>query len=218
MINGRPGRNPLRSLAIFALLSGITLVLAASVAERGRASFIGQDTVTANDFTSAACFSGNTGLLDASSDAADTGGDGDGFETSSANAYADGGGNATNTDGAADRHQYYNYGISYSASCSFAGLEVQLDWLLDSTAGISSMDVELSWDGGTSWTTAKNDATETTSEHTTTLGNSTDNWGHAWTASELGNANFRLRVTSNSDDGTRDFFLDWVAVRVYYAP
>jgi hypothetical protein len=201
-----------------ALLTGLTLVLAASIAQRGRASFTGQDTNTANDFTSAACFSGDTGLLDAGSDAADSGGDGDGFETSSTNAYADGGGNATNTDGAADRHRYYDYTISYSGSCSFAGLEVQLDWLLDSTAGVSSMDVELSWDAGTSWTSAKNDATESTTEHTTTLGSSSDNWGHAWTAGELGNTNFRVRVTSNSDDSTRDFFLDWVAVRVYYAP
>ncbi len=218
MISRRPGRSRLRSLGVFALLSGLTLVLVASLAEIGQASFTDQDTLTANDFTSAACFSGNTGLLDASSDASDTGGDADGFETNPTNAYADGGGNATNMDGAADRHRYYSYTISYSASCSFAGLEVQLDWLLDSTAGVSSMDVELSWDAGTSWTSAKNDATETTTEHTTTLGSSSDNWGHAWTASELTNANFRLRVTSNSDDSTRDFFLDWVSVNVYYAP
>lgn len=207
------------SLGTLALLSGLTLVLVASLVDRGQASFSDQETITANDFTSAACFgSDNTGLLDASADAADTGGDGDGFETSSTNAYSDGSGSATNTDGAADRHRYYDYTISYPAGCPFAGLEVRLDWLLDSTAGISSMDVELSWDGGTSWTSAKTDTTETTTEHTTTLGNSTDNWGHAWTAGELGNANFRVRVTSNSDDSGRDFVLDWVPVTVYYGP
>ncbi len=208
----------MRSVSAILLLTSLAIVVAAALVKDGLTVFTDQANVTGNTFTSAACFSGNTGLLDASSDAADTGGDGDGFETSPTNAYADGGGNATNTDGAGDRHRYYDYTISYSASCSFAGLEVRLDWLLDSTAGISSMDVELSWDGGTSWTTAKTDTTETTTEHTTTLGNSTDNWGHAWTAGELGNANFRLRVTSNSDDSTRDFFLDWVPVTVYYGP
>ena len=209
----------MRSVSVILLLTSLAIVLGATLADDGLALLTDQASVTGNIFTSAACFgSDDTGLLDASSDAADSGGDGDGFETSATSAYSDGGGNASNTDGAADRHRYYDYGISYPAGCSFAGLDVQLDWLLDSTDGISSMDVELSWDGGTSWTSAKNDATESTTEHTTVLGNSTDNWGHAWTASELSNANFRLRVTSNSDDSTRDFFLDWVSVRVYYEP
>jgi len=217
MIRGRPGRNQLRSLSVLALLTGLTLALVSGIVERGRASFTEQDTNTANSFTSAACF-GDTGFLSPSAQAADSGGDGDGFETNPTNAFADGGGNASNTDGPSDQHRYYDYGISYSGSCSFAGLEVRLDWFLDSMSGTNSMDVDLSWDGGTSWTSTKNDATETTTEHTTILGSSTEDWGHAWTAAELSNANFRVRVTSVSDDGTRDFFLDWVPVRVSYGP
>jgi len=97
------------------------------------------------------------------------------------------------------------------------GLEVRLDWYLDSTANTNSMSVELSWNGGTTWTTAQTDTVESTVEHTTTLGGPADNWGHTWdvTAGELSATNFMVRITSNSNNFGRDFYLDWVPVRVY---
>jgi len=128
------------------------------------------------------------------------------------------GGYAINNDGAGDRHGYYDYGISVLSNCSVTGIEVRVDWWLDNTTGANSLGVELSWGGGTSWTAAKTDTTETTSEHTATFGGSTDTWGRAWTAAELSDANFRMRVTSNSDSSLRDFFLDWAPVKVYYGP
>jgi len=79
--------------------------------------------------------------------------------------------------------------------------------------------VQLSWDGGTTWTTAKQTATLTTSEVTYVLGSATDTWGRTWTAANLSNTNFRVRVSdlaSGSNANTRDFSLDWVAVRVNY--
>ncbi len=173
---------------------------------------------TGNTFTASSCFPGDTGLLSPSAQAADTGGDGNGFELNATDAFADGGGYASNVDGAGDRHRYYNYGISIPSGCSVKGIEVRLDWWLDSTYGANSMSIELSWDGGASWTAAETDSTETTSEHTATLGSSTDTWGRSWTAGELGDDYFRVRVTSNSDDGLRDFYLDWVPVMVYYGP
>jgi hypothetical protein len=155
-------------------------------------------------------------LLNPSAQAADIGGNGDGFETNPTYAFADDASYALNVNGPSDRHRYYDYAISIPSGCSVKGIEVRLDWWLDSTEGTSSMSVELSWDGDTSWTTAKTDTTATTSEHTATLGDPEDAWGHAWTVAELSDANFRVRLTSNSDSSDRDFFLDWVPVRVYY--
>ena len=91
-----------------------------------------------------------------------------------------------------------------------------MDWWLDATSGTNSMDVELSWDGGTSWTAAKTDAQETTSEHTVTLGAAVDRWGRAWSLSEFDNSNFRVRLTSNGTANPRDFYLDWVPVKAHY--
>jgi hypothetical protein len=80
------------------------------------------------------------------------------------------------------------------------------------------MCVQLSWNGGTSWTTAKQAPNLTTSQTQRTLGNNNDTWGRAWALSELSNANFRVRVTDVASNTSRTFYLDWAAVNVYYAP
>ena len=160
----------------------------------------------------------DTGWKGPSADIADTGGDDDGFELDSTNAYTDGAGVASNIDNGPgnDSHRYFDYGFSIPTGSTIDGIEVRLDWYMDSKHGANSMDVELSWDGGTSWTTAKTDPTETETEHTAVLGGPTDTWGHVWTVTQLNNANFRVRLTCNSQYGTRDFYLDWVPVNVYY--
>jgi hypothetical protein len=38
-----------------------------------------------------------------------------------------------------------------------------------------------------------------------------------WTAANLSNANFRVRVTNVADSTSRDFSLDWIAVRVTHS-
>jgi hypothetical protein len=200
------------------LLLGALGLAAAPLATGTAAIFTGQAQNLNNTFTTAPCFfSGDTGLLNPTAQAPDTG-DGDGFEQDPTNAFADEAGYATNSHGEGDRHFFYDYSISIPPGCSVAGIEVLLDWWLDSITGTNSMSVELSWGGGASWTSAKTDSTETTVEHTAVLGGSNDTWGRSWTSTELGNDNFRVRVTSNSDEPLRDFFLDWVSVRVSYGP
>lgn len=164
------------------------------------------------------CAAGNTGLLSPSAQMADTGGDNNGFEGTPTNAFASGGGVATNNNGAGDRHRYHNYNLTIPTSCNVKGIEVRLDWRLDSTSGTNSMSAQLSSDGGTTWTALKTDTRETTSTHSGMLGSATDTWGRSWTAANLNNTNFRLRLVSNSTSSSRDFFLDWVAVRVTFGP
>lgn len=162
---------------------------------------------------------GNTGFLSPAAEAADIGGNGDGFESSPTNAFADDNNFASNDSQAlsGDRHRFYNYGFSIASGCVIQGIEVRLDWRLLDTAGSNSVDVELSWDGGDSWTTAKTDSLETTSEHIAILGGSADTWGRAWSPDDFSDANFRARLTTNNTV-PQTFFLDWVPVQVYYAP
>jgi len=201
-------------IAALMALSG----LATLTVNSGLARFTGQKSNTNDTFTSADCFPGDTGLLDPSANAAGTGG---GFELNPTNAYTDGSGYASNIDGPGDRHRYYNYNTSIKSSCAIDGIRVRLEWWLDSTSDTNSMSVELSWNGGASWTAAKTDSQESTSEHTATLGGPTNTWGRTWTVGELSNANFRVRLTSDcsgSGCSSRDFFLDWVPARIYYGP
>jgi len=157
-----------------------------------------------------------------SANMADSGGDGDGFEINPANAYDDDGGQASNMGNGAegdltDRHIYYNYDFNIPPSSTIQGIEVRLDWQLTPVAGENSMSVDLSWDGGTSWTDTMTDTTQTKKEHTFILGGPSDTWGRTWSASDFSNDNFRVRVHCYSDtEDNRDFFLDWVAVRVTY--
>lgn len=196
--------------------------LATLTVNSGLALLGGQTSNTGSTITSVDCFPGNTGFLNPSANAADTGGDNDGFEINPTYAYDDGGGYASNMNGVEDRHRYYNYNTSVKSSCAIKGIEVRLDWWLESTTGDISMSAELSWDGGASWTAAKTDLQESTSEHTAVLGGSMDTWGRTWSVSQLSNADFRVRLTSNCSGSThcrlRNYYLDWVPVSVYYGP
>ncbi|MBN1935987.1 MAG: Ig-like domain repeat protein [Anaerolineae bacterium] len=166
----------------------------------------------------------NTGWRSPTANAADFGGDGDGFERNPTNAYGDGGGNAESRNNGVfagdktERHRYYNYGLNVPTGATIYGIEVRLDWWLDSTGDTNTMGVELSWDGGSNWTSAKTDSQETTSQHTVILGSTTDTWGRTWSPSDFSDANFRVRILNYSSNafGSRDFYLDWAAVRVTY--
>jgi subtilisin family serine protease len=170
-----------------------------------------------------------TGWFSPTANAAVTSGAGDnnGFEVNAANAGADdnlfavdnnSGTNNTNSCTAIskDKHRFLNYGISVPAGSTIRGIEVRLQARVDSTGGSPHMCVELSWDGGTTWTATKSTATLSSTEVTYILGNAADLWGRTWTIGELSNANFRVRITDVASNTSRDFSLDWVAVRVSY--
>lgn len=173
----------------------------------------------------------DTTFMSCSANAAVVSGSGDnnGFQTTPGNACADGGGNAddvdsgTNTtvtcsDAGKDRHLVYNYGLSVPAGATIHGIEVQLDAWADAVAGAPFMCVELSWNGGTSWTAAKSTGPLGTVEATHMRGAAGDNWGRTWTNTEFSNANFRVRITDVASNAARDFRLDWVRVKVSYVP
>ena len=194
-----------------------TLLLALKDNTRGTVVVVTPHGVLDSSYFSCICAVSDTGYLSPTAQAADTGGDGDGFESDPTNAFADDASFATNVGGDGDRHRFYDYGISLKSSCGISGIEVRLDWWLSALGGGNSMDVELSWDGGASWTAAKTDAVESTSERSAILGGSSDTWGRTWTVAELSDSNFRARVTTNGSGGLT-YYLDWAPVKVYYAP
>jgi beta-lactamase superfamily II metal-dependent hydrolase len=158
---------------------------------------------------------------------ADTGGDGNGFESNPLNAFSDNAlfavdlNSGTNTIASCtntgkDRHRFMNFGFSLPAGTTAAGIEVQLQAKTDSTTGKPQICVQLSWDGGTSWTTSLLTPTLSKTETAYILGGQTNTWGHAWSATEFNNGNFLVRVINIATNTSRDFYLDWLAVRVTY--
>ena len=170
----------------------------------------------------------DTGWVSPTAEAAVTSGSGDnnGFQTNPTNAYSDNAAFAVDTDSGSnttasctdsgkDRHTFSTYDFSaVPADASIVGLEVRLDMLVDSTSGSPNSCIELSWDGGTTWTSPQATNTLTTTEASYTLGGSANTWGHTWTVSEL--SAFRVRITNSSTSSKTDFSLDWLPVKVYY--
>jgi hypothetical protein len=78
------------------------------------------------------------------------------------------------------------------------------------------MCVQISWNGGNSWSSIKSTPTLTTTAGTYIMGGANDNWGRAWPVANFSNANFQVRVINVSSAVDRDFFLDWIAVKVHH--
>jgi RHS repeat-associated protein len=173
-------------------------------------------------------FPHNTGLVGPTASSPDYGGDVNGFESNPWNAFSDDGlfalddNSGTNTstdctDAGKDKHRFYNFGLSIPADASIQGIEVRLDAKVNDTRNSPKMCVQLSWDAGSTWTGVQTTPVLATSEMTYMLGGSSDTWGHTWTGTQLNNANLHVRVINTASSKNRDFYLDWIALKVYYS-
>jgi thermitase len=170
---------------------------------------------------------GDTGLRGPTANAAAGGGDGNGFQLNPANAHTNdgsfavdansGSGTSTScTSSSKDKHVFRDYAFSIPSGSTIKGIEVRLDARVDSTSGSPRICAQLSWNGGSSWTAAKSTATLGVAEGTHVLGGATNTWERTWAVADFSNANFRVRVIPVSSSTSRDFSLEWVAVRVHH--
>jgi len=175
------------------------------------------------------CVATSTGFKSAATQAAVTSGSGDnnGFQTNAGNMLVEDGlfavdtnsGNGNSTSCTAtqkDRHMLSDFGFGVPGGSTIQGIEVKLNSKVDSTSGAPKFCVQLSSDGGVTWTTAISSATLSTAETMYTLGGVTNTWGRAWTNTDFDDANFRVRLVMTASSGQRDFSLDWVGVQVRY--
>ena len=128
-------------------------------------------------------------------------------------AYTDGGpGDAKGLDG--QTHDYYGYQPTIPSVVRIDGIEVRLDAKYKDFVG--RFYVELSWDGGQSWTsTGYNTGDLTTEEFPYILGGPNDTWGRTWAASEFTQSDFKTKLIASSPGGGQ-VKLDWVPVKVHY--
>ena len=149
------------------------------------------------------------------------------FDTNPDEAYEADNVYAVANDALGEKHQFYNFNLddSIPASAEIDGISVRLDWKADSATGWPHFNVELSWNGGTSWTDPKTSAVGSGSEERHGVPESgTDQWqvggqDRDWSVSEFTNSNFRVRLECDchlENCSSRDWSLDHVAVRVYW--
>ncbi len=168
-----------------------------------------------------------TSWMSPAAQSADTGGDNNGYQTNPTYAFSDNAAFAVDlnsgtttstscTDAGKDRHRFYNFGFSIPSGAVVNGLEIQLQAKADATSGSPKICIQASWDGGVTWTAVRNTPNLSKTEKTYLFGGATDTWGHTWIPIELGDGSFRVRVIDVSSNTSRDFYLDWIAVRVTY--
>lgn len=118
-----------------------------------------------------------------------------------------------------DRARFSGYSFGLPASVtSVDGITVQMVMGLNNNSGTNQVCVQLSWDGGTSWTAARTVSITNTPFQTYTIGGGLDTWGHAWTSAQLAGTAFRVRLTDMSSVTSKDFRLDYLGVGVNYTP
>lgn len=118
-----------------------------------------------------------------------------------------------------DRHRFYGFALGLPLTVtSIDGIRVRADLRLDSATGSHNLCAQLSWNSGVSWTSIAALPVTGAAEATYIFGSTADTWGRSWTAAQLNGTNFRVRIIDASTAGTRDFYLDYVAVSVTYTP
>lgn len=139
------------------------------------------------------------------------------------NAYA-----SASSNNSAQQWGTFGFDSSLPASTtSVGGIVVNLNDLYLTGSGTSTncqVSVEISWNGGGSWSSAQLTSalnTTTTADYLVGSSSSTSGWGsHSWTRSDLLNANFRVRLTwldgTASCSSSLSVSLDHLQVTAYY--
>src|SRR5690606_17024709 len=105
-----------------------------------------------------------------------------------------------------------NFGISLPTGSTIFGIEVYLE---GNRSNSRTMNVSLTWNNGSSFTSSVTMPNFGSSDATRVVGGPMDTWGRNWTISEVSNSNFGVRVQSGSGSGNIN--LDHVQIKVYYA-
>jgi len=97
------------------------------------------------------------------------------------------------TDTNTRMQDYYNFPLNIQSGSKIYGIMVSIE-AKELISGSSVIESEISWDGGTSYTSQNKQKTYTTVESTQIYGGTTDKWGRNWSSSDFSNANFRVRI------------------------
>jgi hypothetical protein len=116
-----------------------------------------------------------------------------------------------------DSVDYYGFGPLVPIGSTVTGIEVSLEGQRESGR---TWDIQLSYDGGTSWTptTPKSGGGSFTgSDSTEIVGGPTDNWGYGfWTDTIVNSDDFVVRLDATSTGGGDFILLDQLQVKVYF--
>ena len=113
------------------------------------------------------------------------------------------------------KQDWYDFGFVIPAGCSIDGIEVSIE-ARKAGDGSNGADVEISWGGGSTYTSTGYDFIASLSEQIFTLGGLGNTWGRTWAVSDFSNANFRIRLNMKGSGVAYRTYVDHIQVKVYY--
>ena len=109
----------------------------------------------------------------------------------------------------------YTFGIPSGATIN--GIEVNTEFSICNASATATLQISLSWDNGTNYTTAKSDTiTGTTTDKNSTMGGVADTWGRSWTDTEFADGTFLVKVEGKSSTVGNSCRLDFLQIKVYF--
>jgi hypothetical protein len=123
------------------------------------------------------------------------------------------------TSNAKDKHDFWGYALGLPASVtSIDGIAIRPTAGMNNNGGTTRLCVQLSWNGGASWTSPQSADLTATALTRYAIGGAGDRWGRSWTPAELAGGTFRLRVIDTSTQPNKTVNLDAIQVSVTYTP
>jgi len=135
--------------------------------------------------------------------------------TNPAYAYSSNDQYAIATDG---MQQEYGYIIPTIPSGSIIdGFSLAIEGSTDEDAQTAVVEIEISWDGGTTYTTAGTQQTFTLyNDVVKTFGDPTSKFGRTWSVSECTSSNLKVRIKKVSGS-SNNVFIDYIPLIIYYS-
>ena len=110
-----------------------------------------------------------------------------------------------------------NYSFGLASGVTIDGIEVNTEFSTNLGLVTATLQISLSWDNGSTYTTAKSDTvTGSTTDKNSTMGGATDTWGRTWTDAEFANGTFLVKVEGKSSGIANSCRLDFLQIKVYY--
>ena len=109
-----------------------------------------------------------------------------------------------------------NYSFGLASGVTIDGIEVNTEFSTSPALSTATLQISLSWDNGSTYTTAKSDTVSSTTDKNSTMGGATDTWGRTWTDAEFANGTFLVKVEGKSSGFADSCRLDFLQIKVYY--
>ncbi len=122
-------------------------------------------------------------------------------------------------DSQSDEMDVDDFGFSIPTGATINGIEVAVE---GNRTDPRTVDVMLSWNNGSSWTTGSGTGvknfggTFTTLDKTVILGGPSDTWNHTWAPADFSDANFRMLLDAVSSGPGDTLSVDQIQMKVHY--